>query len=69
MPEINKGRFQKGDPRTKAAASKGGVAGGKVSPTNFKNNPELAKLAGSKGGKVSKRKPTKENKTHGQEIK
>ena len=69
MTEINKGRFQKGDPRTKAAASKGGVAGGKVSPTNFKNNPELAKLAGSKGGKISKRKPTKEKINHGEETK
>jgi len=56
MTEVNKGRFVKGDPRTFEAASKGGKTGGKVSPTNFKNNPELAAKAGSKGGKKSRRK-------------
>lgn len=64
MTEINKGRFVKGDPRTLEAAKKGGVAGGKVSPTNFKNNPELA----SKAGKVSKRKSLKEKTTHGKKA-
>lgn len=60
MTEINKGRFTKGDPRTLEAAKKGGINGGKVSPSNFKNNPELAAKAGSKGGKKSKRKSIKE---------
>lgn len=56
IPKVNKGRFVKGDPRTLDAASKGGKAGGKVSPSNFKNNPELAAKAGSKGGRMSRRK-------------
>lgn len=30
--------------------------GGKASPTNFKNNPELAKLAGIKGSLARKAK-------------
>lgn len=63
MTEINKGRFTKGDPRTVEAARKGGLAAGKVSPTNFKNNPELASKAGKKGGRISRRKKA----THGQE--
>jgi len=56
MTEINKGRFIKGDPRTKVAAQKGGLASGKKSPTNFKNNPELASKAGKVGGAKSRRK-------------
>lgn len=60
--KVNKGRFTKGDPRTLEAARKGGSVGGQKSPTNFKNNPELAAKAGAKGGKVSKRKPIKEKK-------
>ncbi len=60
MTEVNKGRFVKGDPRTLEAAKKGGAVGGKVSPTNFKNNPELAAKAGKAGGKASKRKSKKE---------
>lgn len=61
MTEINKGRFTKGDPRTLEAAKKGGEAGGKVSPSNFKNNPELAAKAGSLGGKKSRRRKVKNN--------
>jgi general stress protein YciG len=60
---VNKGRFQKGDPRTKEAASKGGKAGGAVSPTNFKNNPELASKAGKAGGKKSRRKKVSNGKS------
>lgn len=58
MTEVkkNNGRFVKGDPRTLDAARKGGKAGGSVSPSNFKNNPELAAKAGSKGGRISRRK-------------
>lgn len=29
--------------------------GGKKSSTNFKNDPELARIAGRKGGKISRR--------------
>lgn len=32
-----------------------GKKGGKVSPGNFKNDPERAKLAGSRGGKARKK--------------
>lgn len=58
MTEVkqNKGRFVKGDPRTRDAARKGGKAGGSVSPSNFKNNPELASKAGKAGGRKSRRK-------------
>lgn len=62
-PKVNKGRFVKGDPRTQDAARKGGAAGGKVSPTNFKNNPELASKAGKAGGRKSRRKKV----SHGKE--
>lgn len=61
MANINKGRFTKGDPRAIEAGRKGGSIAGKKSPTNFKNNPELAAKAGARGGKVSKRKPVKES--------
>lgn len=53
--KVHKGRFVKGDPRTVAAGRKGGEVGGKLSPTNFKNNPELAAKAGRAGGKKSRR--------------
>jgi general stress protein YciG len=61
MTEVNKGRFTKGDPRTVEAARKGGQAAGKTSPTNFKNNPELASKAGKVGGKISRRKKVTSN--------
>lgn len=47
--------FKINDPKTKQAQRKGG----KNSPTNFKNNPELAKIAGSKGGKAEKKRDEK----------
>lgn len=54
--KVHKGRFVKGDPRTIEAARKGGEIGGKLSPSNFKNNSELAAKAGRKGGQISRRK-------------
>ena len=33
-------------------SAKGGRIGGPKSPSNFKNNPELAKKAGAKGGQA-----------------
>lgn len=48
-------------PTARKALSEGGRKGGKIggpkSPTNFKNNRELAQSAGRKGGKISRNKP------------
>lgn len=43
------------DATHKEHSSKGGKIGGKISPTNFKNNPDLAREAGRR----SKRGPNK----------
>lgn len=61
MPEVNKGRFTKGDPRTVEAARKGGSVGGSKSPSNFKNNPELASKAGKAGSRISRRRKVVDN--------
>lgn len=61
MTEVNKGRFQKGDPRTVAVARKGGLASADKNPNNFKNNPELASKAGKVGGKISRRRKVTDN--------
>jgi len=45
---MGNGRFTKGDPRNKVLGKKGGKIGGKKSPTNFRNNPELASKASKK---------------------
>lgn len=62
MENINKGKFTKGDPRTLEAARKGGSVGGSKSPSNFKNNPELASKAGKVGGRISRRKKVQNEK-------
>ena len=56
MTRSKSGRFQSGSEEARNNGSKGGKIGGASSPTNFKNNKDLARQAGLKSAEARKKK-------------